>query len=433
MRILLSAFAFAPGKGSEPGVGWSFAGTLARAGHQVTVLTKPEAYAESIETLAADPSLRSIEIISVGRKMPKAMFIARALFQLNYILWQIFALRVATRLHKKHPFDVVHAVTTSGIRFPCFLGFLGIPFMIGPLGGGEITPACLLRDLSGMHRLSEELRSLSTRLLSLDPLMRATFAKASLILVRTEDTGRAIPRRFAPKIKQSHGIGIEAGSIVTSPRAHRSANARFGVLFVARLIYWKGGDLVLKAFARASADIPDAHLTIVGRGPEAGILRALCDRLGLTARVTWRDDWLESADLERIYEENQVLLFPSYHEAGGTVVLEAFAKAMPVVCLDVGGPAQMVGDDRGIAVRTGDATRDAVIERLADALVALSTDGAHYEHLSRNALETARQMSWEGQVGQAYTYLQDTRQDVASSVGFGKAISKEPLAKVRRA
>lgn len=38
MKILVSAYACEPGKGSEPGVGWSFVNELAKK-HNVTVLT----------------------------------------------------------------------------------------------------------------------------------------------------------------------------------------------------------------------------------------------------------------------------------------------------------------------------------------------------------------------------------------------------------
>ena len=40
MRILLSAFACDPTQGSEEGVGWAWAYHLAKAGHEVCVLTR---------------------------------------------------------------------------------------------------------------------------------------------------------------------------------------------------------------------------------------------------------------------------------------------------------------------------------------------------------------------------------------------------------
>ena len=49
-RILLSAYACEPGKGSEPAVGWMWATELAAAGHEVWVLTR-EANRSSIEAV----------------------------------------------------------------------------------------------------------------------------------------------------------------------------------------------------------------------------------------------------------------------------------------------------------------------------------------------------------------------------------------------
>ena len=40
MKVLLSAYACEPNKGSEPGVGWNWAIEIARLGHKVWVLTR---------------------------------------------------------------------------------------------------------------------------------------------------------------------------------------------------------------------------------------------------------------------------------------------------------------------------------------------------------------------------------------------------------
>ena len=54
-RILLSAYACEPGKGSEPEVGWLWATELADAGHEVWVITR-EANRHAIEMELAQPA-----------------------------------------------------------------------------------------------------------------------------------------------------------------------------------------------------------------------------------------------------------------------------------------------------------------------------------------------------------------------------------------
>ena len=66
-----------------------------------------------------------------------------------------------------------------------------------------------------------------------------------------------------------------------------------------------------------------------------------------------------------------VFLFPSF-EAAGMVVLEALAQGAPVVCMNYGGPGEMVTPDCGFAVEVG--PLEQTIARLGDALITLASD-----------------------------------------------------------
>ena len=101
LRILVSAYACEPGKGSEPAVGWNWVCQMARF-HDVWVLTRrnnrPPIQAELDGRLA--PSLHFVYF-----DLPYwARFWKRSTFglRLYYCLWQIGVLRVAIRL-RSHP------------------------------------------------------------------------------------------------------------------------------------------------------------------------------------------------------------------------------------------------------------------------------------------------------------------------------------------
>ena len=49
-----------------------------------------------------------------------------------------------------------------------------------------------------------------------------------------------------------------------------------------------------------------------------------------------------------LYRRHHALLYPSLHDSSGNVVLEALFHGLPVVCLDLGGPAEIV-DPRAAA------------------------------------------------------------------------------------
>ena len=50
------------------------------------------------------------------------------------------AYQVAKQTHFKIQFDCVHHVTFVSVRQPSFMGNLGIPFIFGPVAGGESAP-----------------------------------------------------------------------------------------------------------------------------------------------------------------------------------------------------------------------------------------------------------------------------------------------------
>jgi glycosyltransferase involved in cell wall biosynthesis len=112
---------------------------------------------------------------------------------------------------------------------------------------------------------------------------------------------------------------------------------------VGRLISWKGCGLAIQALERLVRQGVDAELTVVGGGPEESRLRALAASLCLDQRVTFTQTLPREAVL-RHFQTHDVFLFPSLHDSGGAAVIEAMFFAMPVICLDLGGPAESVGE-----------------------------------------------------------------------------------------
>ena len=90
--------------------------------------------------------------------------------RLYYMLWQWFGRRHIRKLFPEMPFDVVQHVTYVSVRYPSFMGSLGIPFYFGPVSGGEAVPR-RLRGFSARERLREWLRDLSNRLVRSRPVI----------------------------------------------------------------------------------------------------------------------------------------------------------------------------------------------------------------------------------------------------------------------
>ena len=367
-KILISAFACRPGEGSEPGKGWACARTMARY-HDVWVLTRGRHRELIEETMRRDPvpGLRFVHL-----DLPD--WILRATkpsqeFQLFYYLWQVAAYFAARRLCREVGIELIHHVSYSKFWAPSFVALLPVPFVWGPVGGGESMPPGFVRRCSIQGRMYEGLRALARWLGECDPFVRMTARRSKVALATTRESAirmRAIGGR-STTVYPAIGITQEDLEVFDTLASSRADEVRF--LSIGQLIHWKGFDLGLAAFA--NADLPDAEYWLIGDGPERKRLEDLAVRLGIAARVRLFGQKTRAETL-RILGQADVLVHPSLHESGGLVCLEALAARRPVICLDWGGPAIQVADGTGIRVAARDAEQ--VTTDLADAMRRLASD-----------------------------------------------------------
>lgn len=192
-------------------------------------------------------------------------------------------------------------------------------------------------------------------------------------------------------------IGIST-KFISKPKSYlRKKGATFRVLYVGRLLYWKGLHLSLPAFRYLVTRWPNAHFTIVGSGPEERFFRSLAEKLCLSKNI----DWISCVDhrkLPTIYADHDVFLFPSLHDSSGNAVLEALAAGLPVVCLDLGGPSCIVDNSCGRVIDTQNSGRRAVINALGQSLVDLAGDSTLLQKISSNAINRAREYEWSSVV-----------------------------------
>jgi glycosyltransferase involved in cell wall biosynthesis len=382
-------------------MGWHWAVEIARLGHEVHVLTRANNVAEierGIAELGGLPlKVHGYDLPRWARwwkKGPRGM-------RFYYVLWQWRAWRRARALHRAFAFDLVHHITFAVYRHPSFMGRLGIPFVFGPLGGGEYAPPALLRGLPWRGRIVEHLRTLANRLATADPLLRSTLRHASLILFKTPETLEQIPSRFHTKCIRVQDVAAEEGSLAATP----SGSAAPHFLFAGRLLYWKGIHLALRALAEVRSQLPEARLTIVGKGRDDAWLERLAQQLGLESALDWRG-FIPREDLLRLYAGQTAFVFPSLHDSGGTVVMEAMAQGLPVICLDLGGPGAILPADCGVKIPARSRTENEIIADLAAAMTSLALDTSLRGRLAANALSAARASTWGTHVSETYAHIQ---------------------------
>lgn len=370
MKILLSAYSCEPGKGSERGVGWNVAREVAKH-HEVWVLTRPDESREAIEAELQRNPIPNLHFIYFTLPFWKdsLRWGQSGAMQLHYYLWQIQAYFVARKLHKDIEFDVAHHVTFVRYSSPSFLCLLPIPFVWGPVGGGESAPAAFWSDFSIKNKIYETLRGAWRFIGECDPFTRMTARRSAIAYAATEDTAQRLKILGVSHLEIFPAIGLLTHEVEQLGQCTPVQNNPTRFISIGRMLHWKGFYLGLHAFAQAN--LPDAEYWMLGDGPELPNLQALALELGIGEQVKFFGELSRDQVLTKI-GQCSVLVHPSLHDSGAGVCLEAMAARRPVICLDLGGPAQQVTDNTGIKVTA--INSEQTIKEMAQAMIKLAQD-----------------------------------------------------------
>lgn len=419
MRILLSAFSCGPGQGSEPGIGWNYALEAVRAGHSVTVVTQTE-FQREIEAVVADgslpPNIRFHFFMPrwLGRFRDAGLKLGLAgpTWQLTHLLWQIVLPRHLTSWIGGQSFDIVHHITFGGIRHVTRLGRLGLPLVLGPLGGGDSVPKPLRRSFPLVGRIAERFRDLHNFLTRFDPITRRAVADALVVYAKTPGSKAALPEKHQGKIVVLTEVGA-APRRGPEPAAAAMTDA-IHLMFAGKFLDFKGMHLGIAAIAEASRQGVPVRLTMVGSGPEEARLKRLADALGVGHLIAWRGR-VRHDEMAEIYRTHHALLFPSLREGSGNVVLEAFTQGLPVIAFDNSGPAVVGRPDCTLFIPARGRSEGDAISDIAAAIRRLHDDASLRVEMRTAALRRSRELEWPLVVGRFYRDVETRLSEAAAS------------------
>lgn len=154
------------------------------------------------------------------------------------------------------------------------------------------------------------------------------------------------PSAVVPIIRKEDRYRNELVSAEASVRGliekHSLAGKRV-LLFVGRLVGLKRLDLIIQAFARAAAAVPDAVFVVVGAGPMLEELQQVAEQCGVADKVIFVGRQ-EGPELAAWYRIGQLLALFSTSERYGAVVNEALLAGMPALVSYFAGACDLVHD-----------------------------------------------------------------------------------------
>ncbi len=179
--------------------------------------------------------------------------------------------------------------------------------------------------------------------------------------------------------------GVPAALEATPP----GKELRSGVLYLGRLHPAKGCEDLVRAWSLVSAEVPNARLTIAGRGPHdyTSFLENLASELGIRDRICFLPS-VDEAQKIALLQASTLFAFPSKEEGWGIVLAEAMAAGLPCVTYRL-----PVFDEIFPVGRRSVAIDD--VAGFADQIVTLLSNDALCDSDSQSAYELSRGFRWK--------------------------------------
>ncbi len=350
--------------------------------HKVTLLTYHKRGSRPVHE-----QLTNVEVI----EWSEPRFLARAerfnsIVKPAYFLFYFRARRwIKGELARGRRFDLVHQPLPVAVRYPSPARGLGLPLLMGPVGGGLETPAAFSADQGAQPKFMI-LRKLDRIRRLWDPWLRSTYRRADCVLAVADYVSELLDDFPVRRLEIMSETGLDSIPPLLD-RSHRRGPVR--LLYVGRLVRTKGARDVIRALKHIK-DL-DFVFDVVGDGPERESCEQLTEELGLSDRIVFHG-WRAKSEIAGFYERSDVFVFPSYREPGGNVTLEAMAHSLPLIVCNRGGPGSATSDC--CAIRMDVTTPDELTKSLVQAIRLLVIDKelrlrmgrAAHAHVSATAL-----------------------------------------------
>ena len=360
--ILVSAYSCEPIEGGEAAVGWNIALQMAKR-NKVHVITRRN-LREKIE--ANYPKEVADNITFHYYDTPRWMrFYKRKErgMHLYYLLWQIGITGLIRRLKKDIKFDYAIHLTFGNVWLPTFLPLFSIPFIYGPVGGGEGIPHSFLSKMSPYFFCVEFIRILMKATAYINPFLLYAAYRSKAILCRTEQTSALFPKRFQNKIDYLTDGAIEPDFFVN--KAEYCKNKTVRIVSTSRFIALKNVICIVQALNLIPKEY-DVECVMVGKGPELEKVKQLAEKC--PHKITFLKH-MPRQDVLNQLKQGDIFITPSLKDACNLTMLEAMTVGLPIICLNWSGMA--ISTDDTCAIRLPVTNPEQMPKDMAAAIIKL--------------------------------------------------------------
>jgi len=376
------AYACDPLGGGEHWLGWGWAKVASQVGN-LTLYTRSEAK-HALEPLCREAGiqLRCVDLPLSLREASCRFGDAGSWWR--KVAWAKAAAKAVAR--KQQEFHCVHQTTFHTFRVPFYAASLGLPSVWGPIGGGESIPRGF-ENFLGRAARSERRRAQLNRLCLGWPSVLNSLRRADKIFVSNRTTLDFLPQFARSKCELVPANTVREGDTVTASAGPKAKHRELRLVYAGNCVATRCLPLVFEAMKGGE----NLHLTVAGEGPALAEWKQWAAKSGSDIAFAGKVD---RDRLKSLYKEADALVFPALRDSGGSALLEAMSIGLPVVCLDWGGPGEVLDAESGIKISVHDP--DQVIRGLRDAFFRLRDDQELRDRLARRGVARAStKFTWE--------------------------------------
>lgn len=242
-----------------------------------------------------------------------------------------------------HPIGI-HHITIGSFRVLPAYDRLGIPYTLGPLGGGEYVPLKFLLSTKFPleQKIGEILRPVFNCACVRNPFIRPILKQAQATIATTGQTAQLLcaagSRNVSTVFPDVTSDQLDNEFVFKYRQAQSKVmQKRFELIFSGRALWWKGCDLALLVLEKLLERGVSVRLTVVtGGGNAVGGWK----KLGASERVAPYVRWLDlmpKPELLQLYLQSHAFLYPTLHDSSSSSIPEAYSTGLPSVTLGIGG------------------------------------------------------------------------------------------------
>ena len=321
----MSAYACEPGKGSEPGVGWTVAREMARH-HDIWVITRANNRPVIEAELARKPQ-PGLHFVYWDTAALGALLEARQTWGASLLL----PLAAAHPRHRPRPRCRSEVRPHSSRDLRAVLGpklpvLPGCTVRLGPGRRWRVGAAELLEEWRVVERACTRARE-SSRVGSGErgPFVRATARRSAVALGTTDETAARLRTLGSKRVETFSRVGLLDDECRAARRQPGQAERRSSVRQRRRTCPLKGCDISLRAFAQAN--IADAEYWLIGDGRDRRRLEHLASTLGIAPTGCGSCGRVPRHEVLSRLANCDVVLHPALHDSGGCAAVEAWPPA----------------------------------------------------------------------------------------------------------